>query len=189
MTWRPVERDVTGAYDRSFDAAPSQGGKTLFATSRIGASSHLSPRADGSGLSRIHADGRPGLSARGGSILFLNEASNRAAEVHALDAARGTARRLTRFNDALLATLDLGRTESRELRGAGGDLVQMFVTYPAGFDPAKRYPLVQVLHGGPHTMFRDDFGYRWNPAHFASPGYVVRASPHARPDRREFSDR
>ncbi len=110
---------------------------------------------------------------RGGSILFLNEAANRPSEVYALDAARGTARRLTRFNDAVLATLDLGRTESREFRGAGGDTVQMFVTYPAGFDPAKKYPLVQILHGGPHTMFRDDFGYRWNQHVFASPGYVV----------------
>ena len=167
---------LTDAYDRSFDAVSFSGdGKTLFATSEDrGIVGIFRLSADGSGLSRIYADGTStALSARGGSILFLNDASNRAAEVHALDAARGTARRLTHVNDALLATLDLGRTESREFRGAGGDLVQMFVTYPAGFDPARRYPLVQVLHGGPHTMFRDDFGYRWNQHIFASPGYVV----------------
>ena len=116
---------------------------------------------------------RPGSpSARAGRS-FLNEAANRPAELHTSDVARGAARRLTRFNDAFLATLDLGRTESREFRGAGGDRVQMFVTYPPGFDPAKKYPLVQILHGGPHTMFRDDFGYRWNQHVFASPGYVV----------------
>jgi dipeptidyl aminopeptidase/acylaminoacyl peptidase len=49
----------------------------------------------------------------------------------------------------------------------------MFVTYPPGFDAGRKYPLVQILHGGPHTMFRDDFGYRWNQHVFASPGYVV----------------
>jgi dipeptidyl aminopeptidase/acylaminoacyl peptidase len=30
-----------------------------------------------------------------------------------------------------------------------------------------------VLHGGPATMVRDAFGYRWNSHVFASPGYVV----------------
>ncbi len=80
---------------------------------------------------------------------------------------------MTRFNDTLLSTLDLGRTESREFRGAGGDTVQMWVTYPAGFDPARKYPLVQILHGGPATMVRDDFSYRWNSHLFAAPGYVV----------------
>ena len=167
---------LTNAYDRSFDAVSFSGdGKTFFATSEDrGIVGIFRLAADGSGLSRVYADGTStGSSARGGSILFLNDASNRASEVHALDAARGTARRLTHLNDALLATLDLGRTEAREFRGAGGDLVQMFVTYPAGFDPARKYPLVQVLHGGPHTMFRDDFGYRWNQHIFASPGYVV----------------
>jgi dipeptidyl aminopeptidase/acylaminoacyl peptidase len=167
---------LTTAYDRSFSGVSfGSNGKTLFATSEDrGIVAIFRLASDGTGLSRVYAEGTAtGLDMRGGSILFLNEAANRPSEVYALDAARGTARRLTRFNDAVLATLDLGRTESREFRGAGGDTVQMFVTYPAGFDPAKKYPLVQILHGGPHTMFRDDFGYRWNQHIFASPGYVV----------------
>jgi hypothetical protein len=32
---------------------------------------------------------------------------------------------------------------------------------------------VQLLHGGPHTMNRDAFSYRWNSHVFASPGYIV----------------
>jgi dipeptidyl aminopeptidase/acylaminoacyl peptidase len=167
---------LTDAYDRSFDTIEFQAdGRAIFTASEDrGIVALLRLAADGSRLDRTYADGTStGLAARGGTVLFLNEAANRPAEIFALDASRGTARRLTRFNDALLATLDLGRTESREFRGAGGDPVQMFVTYPAGFDPAKKYPLVQILHGGPHTMFRDDFGYRWNQHVFASPGYVV----------------
>jgi dipeptidyl aminopeptidase/acylaminoacyl peptidase len=167
---------LTEAYDRSFDPVSFSGdGKSLLATSEDrGLVAVFRLNADGSGLSRIYADATStGLAVRAGAILFLNEASNRPAEIHALDAARGTARRLTHFNDAFLATLDLGRTESREFRGAGGDTVQMWVTYPAGFDPAKKYPLVQILHGGPATMVRDDFSYRWNSHLFAAPGYVV----------------
>ena len=167
---------LTEAYDRSFDAVSFSGdGKSLFSTSEDrGIVAVFRLGADGSGLSRIYADATStGLTVRGGSILILNEASNRPAEIHALDASRGTARRLTRFNDTVLSALDLGRTESREFRGAGGDNVQMWVTYPAGFDPGKKYPLVQILHGGPATMVRDDFSYRWNSHVFASPGYVV----------------
>lgn len=167
---------LTDAYDRSFDSISfSADGKSMFALSEDrGIVPLFRLSADGSGLSRIFADGTSGgLAVGGGAIVFLNEASNRPAEIYALDASRGTARRLTRFNDALLSTLDLGRTESREFRGAGGDAIQMFVTYPSGFDPGRKYPLVQILHGGPHTMFRDDFGYRWNQHVFASPGYVI----------------
>jgi dipeptidyl aminopeptidase/acylaminoacyl peptidase len=167
---------LTAAYDRSFGGVGfSADGRVLFAASEDrGVVPLFRLNADGTGLSRVHGDGTTsGLSVRGGSIVFLNEATNRPAELFALDAARGSVRRLTHFNDALLASLDLGRSESREFRGAGGDLVQMWVTYPPGFDPAKKYPLVQVLHGGPHTMARADFGYRWNPHVFASPGYVI----------------
>ena len=49
----------------------------------------------------------------------------------------------------------------------------MFVVYPPGFDPAKKYPLVQMIHGGPIGTFGDDFSFRWNAHAFAAPGYVV----------------
>jgi hypothetical protein len=100
---------------------------------------------------------------RGGAAVFVHEDSAHPAEIYALDPGKPSPRRLTQFNDALLAGLDLGRTESREIAGANGDKIQMWVTYPPGFDPSKKYPLVQILHGGPHTMARDDFFLRWNP--------------------------
>jgi dipeptidyl aminopeptidase/acylaminoacyl peptidase len=44
---------------------------------------------------------------------------------------------------------------------------------PPAFDQAKRYPLFVVIHGGPHSMWRDQFVLRWNYHLLASPGYVV----------------
>ncbi len=167
---------LTEPYDRSFDAVSFSGdSRTLFATSEDkGSVAIFRMAADGTGLTKLYGEGTStGLAVRAGTVVFLNEVANRPAELHTWDVARGAARRLTRFNDTFLATLDLGRTESREFSGAGGDRVQMFVTYPPGFDPSRKYALVQILHGGPHTMFRDDFGYRWNQHVFASPGYVV----------------
>jgi dipeptidyl aminopeptidase/acylaminoacyl peptidase len=128
---------------------------------------------DGSGFVPVVTSGTSTeLDSANGQLVFLNETSSRAPEVFALDAG-GKARQLTHFNDALFARLDLGKVESHEYRGAGGDTVQMWVTYPPGFDPKKKYPLVQLLHGGPHTMNRDAFSYRWNSHVFASPGYIV----------------
>jgi dipeptidyl aminopeptidase/acylaminoacyl peptidase len=168
---------LTGAYDRSFGAVSFSGdSRTLFVGSEDrGSVPIFRMAADGTGLTKLYGEGTStGLAVAAGSIVFLNESSSRPAELCAWDSARGTVRRLTKFNDAFLATLDLGKTESRQFRGAAGDTVQMFVTYPpASSRTAGKSPLVQILHGGPHTMFRDDFGYRWNQHVFASPGYVV----------------
>jgi len=44
---------------------------------------------------------------------------------------------------------------------------------PAGFDASKKYPLFVVMHGGPASSWKDNWGYRWNYQMLASPGYVV----------------
>ena len=78
-------------------------------------------------------------------------------------------------NDDLLAELDLGATEDVRFPGAGGDEIQMWVTYPPGFDPARRWPLVHDIHGGPHGVSGDQWHWRWNTQVFAAAGYVVAA--------------
>jgi dipeptidyl aminopeptidase/acylaminoacyl peptidase len=129
--------------------------------------------ADGGALRKVVANGsNTELDSANDQLVFLGETSSRAPELFALDAS-GKPRQLTRFNDDLFAGLDLGKVESHEFQGAGGDTVQAWVVYPPGFDPKKKYPLVQLLHGGPHTMVRDAFSYRWNSHVFASPGYIV----------------
>ena len=44
---------------------------------------------------------------------------------------------------------------------------------PPAFDADKKYPLFVVIHGGPHSMWRDQFVLRWNYHLLAAPGYVV----------------
>ena len=60
--------------------------------------------------------------------------------------------------------------------GAHGDRVQMWLIYPPGFDPKKKYPVLHTIHGGPHAGAGDGFHYRWNNQVFAAQGYVVAAS-------------
>jgi len=84
-------------------------------------------------------------------------------------------RRIEHFNDKLLAGIDLGRHEEVWITGALGDRVQLWLSYPPGFDPKKSYPVLHTIHGGPHTAFGDSWHYRWNNPVFAAQGYVVAA--------------
>jgi len=80
---------------------------------------------------------------------------------------------VTLFNRELMSGIALGEVREMEFAGANGDRVQMFLVLPPGFDPAKKWPLVHVIHGGPHGISGDNFHFRWNPQLFAAPGYVV----------------
>ncbi|MFT3878409.1 MAG: S9 family peptidase [Gemmatales bacterium] len=81
--------------------------------------------------------------------------------------------KLEHFNDALVAEWKLGRVENLTFKGADDKNVQMFVIYPPNFDANKKWPLVQMVHGGPHNAFQNDFSYRWNPQVWAAQGWVI----------------
>jgi len=85
----------------------------------------------------------------------------------------GTVTKLSDINDALLAATTFGKVENITYPGAGGADIQMWVVYPPGFDPAKKYPLYLLLHGGPHNGVTDAWTFRWNAQVFAAWGYVV----------------
>jgi dipeptidyl aminopeptidase/acylaminoacyl peptidase len=81
--------------------------------------------------------------------------------------------RLSHLNDGLLRQFDLPKMESFIFPGAGNTSVQGFIIRPPHFDPAKKYPLKFLMHGGPQTAWGDAWSYRWNAELFAADGYVV----------------
>jgi dipeptidyl aminopeptidase/acylaminoacyl peptidase len=85
----------------------------------------------------------------------------------------GAATKLSDHNDAELAKAAFGKVESVTYAGSGGADIQMWVVYPPDFDPAKKYPLYLLLHGGPHNGVADAWTFRWNAQVFASWGYVA----------------
>ena len=130
--------------------------------------------ADGTGLKPVHTSGTSSaLDARGDAIVFLNDNNSRPNEVFTLDPKTGAARQLTKFNEEFMRGFTLGKAEPYWFKGAAGDDVHGWLVLPPNFDPAKKYPLVQLLHGGPHTMNRDSWSYRWNTQVFAAAGWVV----------------
>jgi dipeptidyl aminopeptidase/acylaminoacyl peptidase len=80
---------------------------------------------------------------------------------------------LTHSNEVLVSQLDFSPLESFWFPGANGTKVEGFLVKPPNFDPAKKYPLKFLIHGGPQGAWGDAWSYRWNPELFAANGYVV----------------
>ncbi len=80
---------------------------------------------------------------------------------------------LTHLNTALLRQLELPELERYWFTGAARTRVQGFLIKPPGFDPAKKYPVKFLIHGGPEGAWGESWSYRWNPELFAADGYVV----------------
>ena len=75
-------------------------------------------------------------------------------------------------NTDLRGQLDLPKPESVKVKIEDGEM-QMWVLKPPGFDPAKKWPVVYLVHGGPQGAWEDGWSYRWNPQVWAAQGYVV----------------
>jgi len=80
---------------------------------------------------------------------------------------------VTHLNDVLLAQLDRPGLENFWFTAADKTKLQGFLIRPPAFDPAKKYPVKFLIHGGPQGAWGDDWSYRWNPELFAANGYVV----------------
>jgi dipeptidyl aminopeptidase/acylaminoacyl peptidase len=81
--------------------------------------------------------------------------------------------RLTEENAKWLAETTRNAPESFTVKGAGGAPVQSWLITPPGFDAAKRYPVVFLIHGGPQGAWEDGWSYRWCPTLWAAQGWLV----------------
>ncbi len=115
----------------------------------------------------------PQVSADGNRVVFLRQTATLPAEVFTVGVDGTGLRSLAPLNAAALAGLDLAPLESFGFTGALGDSVQAWLLKPPAFDPAKKYPLLYIVHGGPQVPMLDYWGARWNYHMFASRGYVV----------------
>jgi acylaminoacyl-peptidase len=79
--------------------------------------------------------------------------------------------RLTASNESLLAGREVGAVEEVMYDSFDGRPIQGWIIKPPGFDPAKRYPLILDIHGGPHAMYGVEFNHQMQM--FAGRGFVV----------------
>jgi len=121
-----------------------------------------------------YTDLSPSPNGDGKRLAFLRSSFNQPATIHmrVLDALRESVP-IEHFNDALRSEWKLGEVKNVTYKGADDEDVQMWIVYPPDFDATKKWPLLMMIHGGPHNAITTDFHYRWNAHLFASKGYVV----------------
>jgi dipeptidyl aminopeptidase/acylaminoacyl peptidase len=107
------------------------------------------------------------------TAVMLDQAMNRPADIWTFDLEMRKATRTTDINKDLLAGIEMNPAEEFWFEGAAKDRIHGWILKPPAFDPAKKYPLVQLIHGGPHGPWKDEFHYRWNAQMYAAQGYVV----------------
>jgi dipeptidyl aminopeptidase/acylaminoacyl peptidase len=105
----------------------------------------------------------------GRSLVFLASAMSAPAEVFMASVEGVSVRNLSRARP----NFNLPAPEELEWKGALNANVHGFLLKPINFDPAKKYPLLVLIHGGPQGAWNDSWGYRWNPQIFANAGYIV----------------
>ena len=169
---------LTGAWDHAVNAPLrwSKDGAALWFTAEDRARCHLWRYAIESGSAALASEGGwvHSFDVAGDVVVVAADAMRHPVRVHARQEG-GTARRIERFNDELMASFRLGEVEEKTILGANDEPVQMWLVYPPGFDAKKgrKYPVMHSIHGGPHAASGDTFHYRWNNQVFAAQGYVV----------------
>jgi len=120
-----------------------------------------------------HSNSSITLSQDGENIYFKQQRTNLPHEIFKMPIGSKTITQITKLNEERLARIEMNPIETFWCEGAGGTKIQSIIVKPPFFDPAKKYPLMFLIHGGPQGHWNDDFHYRWNMQMFAAPGYVV----------------
>jgi dipeptidyl aminopeptidase/acylaminoacyl peptidase len=74
--------------------------------------------------------------------------------------------------------MGLNRAEAYWFKGAPDKTgkvpqVHTWVVKPVDYDPAKKYPVAFVIHGGPQGAWSDNWHFRWNAQSWAGRGFIT----------------
>ena len=112
----------------------------------------------------------------GSTLVFGRTSMTIPTEFYTIPTSGGEPFRITGVNDLNLIRYRDTKVEERWIESTDGAKVQTWIIYPPNFDPAKKYPMITYLQGGPQGMISHYFSYRWNFYLMASQGYVVVAA-------------
>jgi len=155
--------------ERVFLVAEDEGHDRIFSVTAAGGEVRELGRLEAGSYSGLQVEGTedsPVVVADWGSAVSP-------AEVMRVDAATGVRQALSAFNAERAAAIDWQPVQEFWFDSKRGRRIHNMIALPPAFDPAKKYPLFVLIHGGPHTMYKDEFFIRWNYHLLAAPGYVV----------------
>ncbi len=115
-----------------------------------------------------------GIIGQSGNTLVVSRTDmNHATELYTLDIAKGDMKQLTHVNDNIYSQLQTSSIVRRLVPTSDGKQMLVWVIYPPGFDPAKKYPALLYCQGGPQSALTQFYSFRWNFQLMAANGYIV----------------
>ncbi|SET80072.1 Dipeptidyl aminopeptidase/acylaminoacyl peptidase [Hymenobacter actinosclerus] len=171
-------QDVTaGSEQAASNIRWSPDGKTIyFASALAGTQQLFSVPAKGGKLKQLTkgAFNYNGFELAGKDAVIVNKTTQATpADLVRVDLKTGRETVLTNINQTELAGVKTGRLESRMVTTTDGKQMQVYVTFPPDFDPAKKYPTLLYCQGGPQSPISQSFSFRWNFQLMAAQGYIV----------------
>ncbi|NQT02302.1 MAG: S9 family peptidase, partial [Planctomycetes bacterium] len=164
----------------NFDRSPSSfcfsaDGKTIYAAAtNVGQKSLFAVNVKTGAVRTIVKEGRVGSPAvAAGRIVFGLSNLRSPVELYSVEPDGGNVRRITNVNDEKIAAASMGGYEQFTFAGWNDETVYCYVVKPVDFNPAKKYPVAFLIHGGPQGSFGNSFHYRWNPQAYAGAGYAA----------------
>jgi dipeptidyl aminopeptidase/acylaminoacyl peptidase len=100
----------------------------------------------------------------GKTIVYSSSTPSKMSQVfHAqLDETKITAPvQITKLNESLVAGRAYAKSEVIHWKGSNDEEVEGILYYPTNYDPAKKYPLITAIHGGPMGSDKDLWGESW----------------------------
>jgi dipeptidyl aminopeptidase/acylaminoacyl peptidase len=176
-------RVVTSSFDRDVDdpkwaadgrgiyfTYDDRGVRKVGYTTLDGKVRTLAEGLGGTDLGRPYTSGSFSV-ARNGRAAFTHNAPDRPADV-ATATAKGGARVLTALNDDLLGVKTLGAVRDITWKSSKDQReIQGWVITPPDYDPAKKYPLILEIHGGPFAAYGPNYATELQL--YAAAGYMV----------------
>lgn len=104
-------------------------------------------------------------------LAFTDRRVDKPLELFRIEADGKKLKQLTFINKKICETVDLRPAEQMWVEGAAGKKIHVFIVKPHNFDPAKKYPLIVNVHGGPQMQWSDSFRGDWQV--YPGAGYVV----------------
>jgi dipeptidyl aminopeptidase/acylaminoacyl peptidase len=170
-------KDITADWDLiPGTPAWSPDGRYLYFGAEISGADHLFRVATGGGAVEQVTKGQRELtafnpSARWDLMAFVGQDSAHPSELFASAIDGSREKRLTSFNDALVADAEPVAAERIQYPSKDGTPVEGWILKPRGYTPSRAWPLILVMHGGPHGAYGYDFSFEHQI--FAANGYLV----------------
>ncbi|GLH73366.1 peptidase S9 [Geothrix limicola] len=166
----------TQAFDLGFGDFQWQGSDLLGVSERQGHADLF--RWDGQTVQRLSTNLHiEGFTASKDQVVLVSTSLTTPTDLYSLDLKTGQTARASHHNEALAKELGLNKGEDLWVDTLPVDgkptKTHAFIVKPVGYDPAKRYPVAFVIHGGPQGDWADAWHPRWNAQAWASRGFIT----------------